>query len=705
MVGSSSSPASRRRFVAALAFALLLPSSLPVLAELAPTVIQRDRRTVTRDRQVAVAVRSYLKNMHLSRRRLDDEISQRAFDSFIKQLDPMKVYFYQSDVDEFARNATMLDDQVLKGDLSFAYVVFNRFLQRLDERVALIPSLLEMEHDFTNDEQLVRDPDVAVHPKTPEEAADRWRKRIKYDLLLLKDEEVEAEEATDRLTRRYRSFSKRMKQYKPDDLLEMYLSSVTSSYDPHTTYMSPTTLENFDIQMKLNLEGIGAALSLQDGYTVVSRVIPGGAADKQGELKPEDRITNVGQGGDDTGEVVDVVDMRLNDVVQLIRGKKGTIVRLGVITSDGESKTVKIVRDRIELKDSEARGEVISSTDFGSLKKANGAPYQIGVIKLPSFYMDMKAARSGRRDFKSTTRDVRRILADFKSKGIDAVVLDLRFNGGGSLTEAINLTGLFIDTGPVVQVKDSRNVITKYDDVEPGTSWDGPLAVITNKFSASASEILAGAVQDYKRGILIGDTTTHGKGTVQSLMDISEKLFEGLPQRNIEKYGAIKITMQQFYRPNGDSTQRRGVIADIPLPSTTNEMDIGEADLDYAVKFDTVPMAEHQLYNLVRPDLLNSLRTNVKQRIDSSEDFAKEIQRIERYKEQKARDYVSLNEEEFFARRKELNAEKEDEEKFKEIDSGDEKVMDLEDFYDREIMNITLDYVGMLNGVSVAADR
>jgi carboxyl-terminal processing protease len=397
--------------------------------------------------------------------------------------------------------------------------------------------------------------------------------------------------------------------------------------------------------------------------------------------------------------MVDVIDMRLNDVVQLIRGKAGSIVRLGVVT-EGESKTVQIVRDRIELKDSEARGEIISSESFPGVRKANGAMYRVGVIKLPSFYMDMTAARRGLANFKSTTRDVRRILYDFKQKGIDAVVLDLRFNGGGSLTEAINLTGLFIDTGPVVQVKDPTHNVQKYDDVEPGTVWSGPLVIVTNKFSASASEILAGAVQDYKRGIVIGDKTTHGKGTVQSLLDLSQKLFPNLP--NPPKLGALKITMQQFYRPNGDSTQKRGVVADVQLPSTTNEMDIGEADLDYAINFDTVPLADHATYPYVRPDIVSQLNARLQTRIAQSEDFGKEMRRIERYKEQKERDYVSLNEEEFFARRKELNAEKEDKEKFEEIDNGDDVVIDLEDFYDKEIVAVTLDYVELLQNTSFA---
>lgn len=692
MIVNSRSNKRRSILLFVLAVLLVSVSSSSVFAELTANT-----QVKMRDRNIITIVTGLLDQQHLLRRNLDDEISRRTFQTFVKQLDPMKVYFYQSDIDEFSQNRETLDDQARKGSITFAYTVFNRFLQRLDERVAIIPELLAMDHDFTVKEELVTDPDVATYPTTPAEAKERWRKRIKYDLLMLKDEEVEEQEAYDRLTRRYTSYSKRMKQYKADDLLEIYLSALTTSYDPHTTYMSPTSLENFNIQMKLNLDGIGAALSLQDGYTVVSRIIPGGAADKQGELQPEDRITSVGQ--NETGEMVDVVDMRLNDVVQLIRGKAGSIVRLGVI-SKGNSKEVRIVRDRIELKDSEARGEIITSESFNGAKKANGSPFRIGVVKLPSFYMDMKAARLGFANYKSTTRDVRRLINDFKRQGIDAVVLDLRFNGGGSLTEAINLTGLFIDTGPVVQVKDPANNVQKYDDVDPGTVWDGPLAVVTNKFSASASEILAGAVQDYKRGIVIGDRTTHGKGTVQSLLDLSEKLFPNVPRA--PKLGALKITMQQFYLPNGDSTQKRGVIADIPLPSTTSEMDIGEADLDYAVNFDKVPIAPHTVYGWVKPDILAELKARSTKRIGGNEDYVKEMQRIERYKEQKERESVSLNEEEFFARRKELNAEKEDEETFKEIDSGDEKVIDVEDFYDQEILNITLDYVNLLSGVSVA---
>ena len=653
------------------------------------------------DRFVTTAVTSLLDTRHLLRRPLDDEISTRAFDAYLKSLDPMKVYFYQSDIDEFSRMRLLLDDYARNGDISFAYSVFNRFLQRLEERIAVVPELIAMEHDFTIEERLITDPDETKYPTSAEEAKDRWRKRIKYELLNFKDEDVEQEDAIDRLNRRYSSFEKRMKQYKSDDLLEIYLTALTSSYDPHTTYMSPTTLENFNIQMKLNLEGIGAALSMQDGYTVVSRVIPGGAADKQGELKPEFRITAVGQG--DEGEMVDVVDMRLNDVVQLIRGKAGTTVRLEVRAPEGDISTIQIIRDRIELKDSEARGEIISSNAFpGMAVKANGIPYRVGVIKLPSFYLDMAGARRNAPDYKSTTRDVRRILSNFKQQGIDAVLLDLRFNGGGSLTEAIQLTGLFIDRGPVVQVKDPTNNVQRYEDDEAGTVWDGPLVVVTNKFSASASEILAGAIQDYNRGIVVGDKTTHGKGTVQSLLDLSQQLFSDI--RTAPNLGALKITMQQFYLPNGESTQKRGVLADVALPSTTNEMDIGEADLDYAVSFDKVPVARHMMYqaDAMRGQIIDELNVRMLKRVDASEDFAKDLRQIERYKEQKERDYVSLNEEEFLARRKELNADKEDEENLKKIDNGEDIVFDLEDHYDQELLRITLDYLSLLSGNPVA---
>ena len=355
-------------------------------------------------------------------------------------------------------------------------------------------------------------------------------------------------------------------------------------------------------------------------------------------------------------------------------------------------KVVKITRAKIELKDSEARGVI-----FEDGKKEDGKPFKVGVIDLPSFYMDMEAAREGG-DFKSTTRDVKRILDDFNAKGVEALVLDLRKNGGGSLTEAINLTGLFIDEGPVVQVKDPDGRVQHYDDLDRGMVWKGPLVVLTSKFSASASEILAGAIQDYNRGLIIGDTSTHGKGTVQSLLDLGPQMFR---IQNPPNLGALKITMQQFYRPNGDSTQQRGVLADIVLPSITDHMDISEADLDFSMAFDKVPSAQFDKYDVVAPKLISSLKDMSQGRREQSADFGKLLKNIDRYMEQKLKKEIPLNEEKFLAQRAELDADKEEEKTFEAQANGSEEVV-KRDYYFNEVMAITLDYLRLLGKDKVA---
>jgi len=620
---------------------------------------------------------------------LDEEISGRCLKTLLESLDPMKVYFYQPDIDEFNKHKAGLADSVRKGDITFAYTVFLTFLERIDERVKMVDQVLAGPLDFTVDEQMVVDRDLAQYPRTPAEALDRWRKRIKYDLLVLKADKVkgkEGQEARDKLRRRYHSFAKRMHQTNSEELLEMYLNAFTMSFDPHTNYMSPDTLRNFDIAMSLELEGIGASLmSGDDGYTVIQKIIPGGAADKDGRLKVEDKIAAVGQGED--GEMVDVVDMKLNDVVKLIRGKRGTVVRLEIIPVDGQGpKTHAIVREKIELKDSEARGEV-----FDAGKKPDGTPYRIGVIELPSFYRDMSGDRRGTPDFKSTTRDVSNILADFTRQGVDAVVLDLRRNGGGALNEAISLTGLFIKDGPVVQVKDADGYVRPYPDPDPGIAWSGPLVVLVSKFSASASEILAGAIQDYDRGLIVGDHASHGKGTVQSLMDLGRQLFR-IP--NSPSLGALKITMQQFYRPDGESTQKRGVVADIELPSLTTHLDVGEADLDYPIAFDKVAPASFQRFRDVTPAIRGQLRDLSRQRVENSKEFREMVRDIARYKEQKAKKYVTLNEEKFMKERAELNADKETEKALeKQINANNDRIE--RDYYLDEALAIAVNYLNI----------
>lgn len=638
------------------------------------------------DRQVTLSVVQLLLRDHLLQRPLDDEISQRALQSFLKSLDPWKVYFFQSDVDEFRQYANRLDDLARRGDVSFAYKVFDRFLQRVGERVQLVDELLAADHDFTAEEQMLTDRDEARYPATAAEARDRWRKRIKYDLLLLKVDDIEGEQAREKLARRYHSFAKRMHQTDGEELLEMYLNSLTSSFDPHTSYMCPSTLENFEIIMRLALEGIGASLQSVDGYTVVKKIIPGGAADKDGRLKVEDKIVGVGQGLD--GEIVDTVDMKLTDVVKLIRGKRGTVVRLEVISIDGsDRKVIDITREKIELKDSEARSVI-----FNAGRKPGGDLYKIGVIDLPSFYMDMERAKLGDPEFKSTTRDVRRILADFNEKSVDAVVLDLRRNGGGSLTEAINLTGLFIDEGPIVQVKDAEGRVRPYNDFNPGLAWAGPLIVLTSKFSASASEILAGAIQDYHRGLIVGDPATHGKGTVQSLVDLREQLFGAIP--NATPMGALKITMQQFYRPSGASTQSRGVEADIVLPSLTAHLDVSESDLDYPVVFDEVDPLSFTHWDAVNEAICDQLERRSRQRRAESEDFQRVLRNIDRYKQQKARKYVTLNEEQFLKEREELDLDKEEQKRIEEVNDPNQPPIER-DYYLDEALAIAVDYLNL----------
>jgi carboxyl-terminal processing protease len=643
----------------------------------------RSEKTVSR------LIAKLMQRDHLSRKPLDDKISQRAFDMYIKMLDPMKVYFLQSDVDDFSSKwRHSIDDNMEKGEYEIAFEIYKRFLQRVDERSQLAVELVDSTFDYTLDEEIATDKEDVKFATNDDEVRDRWRKRIKYNLMVLKNDKDSKVDPKEKLKKRYDAYAKRMHQTDNGDVVEMYVTAITTSFDPHTAYMSKESFENFLIAMSLQLEGIGATLqSDDDGYTVIKRIVVGGAADKQGGLEVEDKIVGVGQG--EAGEFVDVTGMKLDDVVQKIRGKSGTTVRLQVLSEDGsEIKTENIVREKIKLEDSAARGVVFEE-----------GPYKIGVIDLPSFYADMESSKRNTTEARSTTKDVEKILVDFQKQGVDSVVLDLRRNGGGSLREAIDCTGLFINTGTVVQVKDAYGKIQKHNDERSGMSWDGPVVVLTSKFSASASEILAGAIQDYGRGIVIGDTTTHGKGTVQSLIDLNSILFRVPKPPNM--YGALKITMQQFYRPNGDSTQKRGVLSDIVLPSITDKMDVSETDLDYPVEWDSVPSAQPKNFGLVKPEMLKELQDDSMSRIADSEKFGKKQDEIKAYVEQKNRKTATLNEKKYLARREKLNAEKEDEKTIE--DQVNHSNLEIKrDYYMDEVLQISVDYLKMLNGKKVA---
>jgi carboxyl-terminal processing protease len=419
-------------------------------------------------------------------------------------------------------------------------------------------------------------------------------------------------------------------------------------------------------------------------------------SDKDGRLKAKDRVVGVGQGNE--GEIVEVVDMNLNEVVRLIRGKRGTVVRLKVVpVGETAPKVYDITRAKIELKDAEARGEVI---EHGA--KPDGMPWRIGVINLPSFYMDMAGAQQGQADYKSSTRDCRRLLDEFRADGVDGVVLDLRNNGGGSLPEAIKLTGLFIDRGPVVQIKDADNQVRPYDDTEAGVSWDGPLVVLTNKFSASASEILAGAIQDYRRGLIVGDEATHGKGTVQSLLDLGRQLFQRFD--NAPSLGAIKITMQQFYRPSGASTQLEGVKSDVVLPSLTTHLPVGEGDLDHAIPFDRVQPARYATVDRVSEPLVERLRERSVARVEGSKEFSKLADDVARYKRRKDEQTISLVEAEFERQWNEGKAADDEEKKLQELDASQKRPVVRRDYWFDEAMNVTIDYLQSLTRPEALAD-
>lgn len=648
------------------------------------------------DGTTAELVAGLLSRFHISRPKVDDALSEKLLNRYLKQLDPQKLYFLQSDVDERSKYKHQLDNLIRVGDVTFAYETFDLYLKRLDTGIELAEKYIDAEHDFTVDEEMVVDAEDAPWAKTREEIADRWRRRIKYDLLTLKLDGTEIEEARERLHKRYKNIRRTMRQTEDVEKLEMYLSAMTHCLDPHSSYMSPRTLEDFQISMKLKLQGIGAALRSEDGYTIVASVVPGGAAAADGRLSVGDKIIGVAQEGDEEGKFVDVVEMKLSKVVDHIRGPKGTKVTLQVKTAEtGEIKAYELTRQVIELKSSAVRGEIIKTGE-----RLNGRDARIGVIHVPSFYRDFQGAQRGLEDFKSTARDMRQVLADFRDKGgVDAVVVDLRTNGGGALSEAIEVTGLFIDKGPVVQVKEQNGKIKFHDDVDEGTAYDGPLVVLCNQLSASASEIFAGAIKDYQRGIIVGDTTTHGKGTVQNVMPVSRQFFSILGG---EDRGALKLTINQFYRVNGDSTQNEGVKSDIALPSVLDKMDLGESFLDNALAFDRIVPARYKPVGMVTGELVSGLRAASQQRVQGNEEFARVGKDIANYLKRKNRKTVSLNEEVMKKEREEEKANKKEEDEDKTPEDPAEGPVFPETAYNDEVLSITVDYIEQLKGLSTA---
>jgi carboxyl-terminal processing protease len=652
------------------------------------------------DQETAKIVVDLLERGHMARPVIDDEISVKWCDNFLKDLDPGKYYFLKADVDEFKKESRDLDDQIRNGDLEFARKVFDRFLLRADERFKVQMALLDQKHDFTVDEYLPDDAEKLEHPATVAEANERLRKKVKLDLLFAKVvEELDHAEAIRKLKIRYRDRNRQAHQVDNSDLLQLYLTSLTKTFDPHTAYLAPKDLEDMlNQQLHLSLEGIGASLRSEDGYAIVTEIVPGMAADKDDRLRPEDKIIGI---QNEDGTEIDLVEKKLNDVVRYIRGPRGTKVRL-IVQPDGtkERRIYELTRQKIELKEQHAKSKIVES------KASDGTPLKIGVISLPTFYGNTVAILRGDPNAVSATADCRRMLTEFKANGVDGVVIDLRGNGGGLLEEAKTLSGLFIDTGPVVQVKEAQGVKHLDDDI-PGTAWDGPVVVLIDKASASASEIFAGVIKDYARGLIIGDSSTFGKGTVQSIVMIADHVRRSRRFQQANR-GALKLTIQQFYRANGESTQINGVAPHIHIPTMNDYRDLlDEGKMANAVKFDRVGALAHDKYNRVPQDLVARLNERSSERRKSDPKFQKLNQQIQKYIERKARHTISLNEAKF---RAEFVSEDPEEKALEEKAKKDrkkkkyaEREVWTSDFYNDEVIRIATDYLTLGSKVLAAA--
>ena len=542
---------------------------------------------------------------------LDDELSEIILDTYLTDLDPNRSYFLSSDIDKYKNYKTTLDDALENNDLKPAFTIFNRYHEQVNKQVDYALSLIDKEFDFAVDEEYQFDRSEESWPKTQVLLDETWRKRVKNDYLSLKLSNKEDDaEIRKTLTNNYQNLKRRTNQLNTNDVYQLFINAYTASVEPHTSYFSPRTSENFKIRMSLSLEGIGAVLEPENEYTKVRRVVTGGPAATSEQLKSGDRIVGVGQ--DKKGDIVDVIGWRLDDVVDLIRGPKGTTVRLKILpkgAAEGDSKNIAIIRDKIKLEEQAAQKELIEIDN-------NNRDYKIGVITLPTFYSDFDARQRGEKDFRSTTRDVKKLLIGLKEDKVDGLILDLRNNGGGSLTEANELTGLFIKSGPIVQVLQTGGKLNLNRDPDPNLFYDGPLAVLVDRNSASASEILTGAIQDYKRGIVIGEPT-FGKGTVQNLIDLNQ--FQWIKN---EPLGQLKMTIAQFFRVNGHSTQHRGVVPDVVYPTAFDIENHGERALENAIPWAEVDPAKYQRYEAgITKDVLDKLKISHESRIKEDPGF------------------------------------------------------------------------------------
>ena len=636
-------------FVIALVLALVCGSAVAKLetSQAAMTPL----KPTPGDADSATLVANLMTRYHYQAVPLDDAMSRKIMQAYLDSLDSQKMFFTQKDINHFDQWKNSLDDDIWDGNLHAPFAIFNRYRERMAERIAYARGLLKAGFDFDKKESYELDRSKAAWPTDDKALDDLWRKRVKNDWLRLSLAGKKDDDIRKLLDKRYAGYLKRIQQIESEDVYQTFMNAYASSTDPHTSYLGPRAAENFAIAMKLSLEGIGAVLEMRDDYTQVREVVPGGPAAKSGQIQPGDRIIGVAQGKD--GQMQDVVGWRLDDVVDKIRGKKNTVVRLEILPAetglDGVHKTVELVRKKVSIVEQAAKKSIIK-VDNGGVER------RIGVIDLPSFYRDFAGRQQGDANARSASQDVARLIGELKQDKVDGIIMDLRNNGGGSLTEATEMTGLFIDKGPVVQVRNWRGKVSEETDDSPGMVWHGPLAVLVNRGSASASEIFTAAIQDYGRGLVIG-SDTFGKGTVQNLVDLDRVAHE-----DKARFGELKMTIAQFFRIDGGSTQLRGVTPDISFPTGIDKQDFGESSYKNALDWSSITPARYT------PDadakaLLARLEAQHKARIASDPEWQLQVAELDLAKQMRERTLVSLNlaerrqeRDEYEARRKALIA-------------------------------------------------
>lgn len=626
-------------------FLALALTSLVALAPMSPAIAKptADAGTTVlkptlQQGEAALWAGRFLTRFHYKPVPLDKAMSEQIFDRYLDALDGDRLFFTADDVTKFSTSRDTLDEALTNKDLSAPFTIYNVYLQRVAERVAYARSLLAKGFDFSKDESYRYERSKLPWAKTEAELDDVWRKRIKNDWLRLQLAGKTEKDIRETLDKRYAVYIDRVRQLNSEDVFQTFMNAYATAIEPHTNYLGPRASENFDIAMKLSLEGIGAVLQRDDDYTAIREIVPGGPAALSGKINVGDRVVAVGQGA--TGSMQDVVGWRLDDVVEKIRGTKDTTVRLEILPADagldGKHETVAMVRKKVSIEEQAAKKSVIEVTEGAQVRR-------IGVISLPTFYQDFEARRRGDEDYKSATRDVARLLAEFKKEKVDGVLVDLRNNGGGSLAEATDLTGLFVDQGPVVQVRNAVGRVEVENSQTHSTVWSGPLAVLVNRASASASEIFAAAIQDYGRGVIIGEPT-FGKGTVQNLVDLDEVAHNEKPE-----FGELKMTIAQFFRINGGSTQLRGVTPDIGFPLTAEASDFGESSYDNALPWTSITAAKYRRVgdlSIVTPLLIARHEARIGKNREWI-DFAADLAEARKLREEKT---VSLSED---VRRKE----------------------------------------------------